>query len=991
MSHPHRIESGGLVDRSVPLAFRFDGRGFTGFMGDTLASALLANGVKLVGRSFKYHRPRGLLTAGPEEPNGLVELRTGAYREPNTRATTVEIYSGLEAFSQNRWPSLEWDILSVNDLFAPLLTAGFYYKTFMWPASFWERVYEPLIRRAAGLGRASALTDPDKYEKMHSFCDVLIVGGGPAGLAAAMAAARSGARIILCEDDFRLGGRLLSEKCTVAEMDGAIWAARSEAELAAMPGVTILKRTTVFGAYDGGVFGAIERLADHLAVPPARQSRQRYWKIRTRHVIFATGAIERPLVFGGNDRPGVMTASAVRTYIRRYAVAPGECAAVFTTTDDGWRTVDDLFSSGVEVAAVIDPRASVHPSLVAAGHRCGATVMLGAQVIGTRGRRSLDRITVRESSGKMTSFDVDLLAVSGGWNPQFALTTHLGTKARWSPQIFASVPGDLPRSMTVAGAAGGNFGLAGCLSEGTKAGSQAAQLTGTREQVAVIAPSADDEPCGLSPLWRVQDGHGKAFIDFQNDVTSNDIEIAVREGYRSVEHVKRYTTLGMATDQGKTSNANGNALSAELTQRSMADVGSTSLRPPYSPVAIGALANEHRGTCFAPMRLTAGHDWAAEHGAVFLDVGNWRRAQYFPIAGETSWVQAMEREVRTVRSAVGVCDVSTLGKIDIQGPGAAELLDLVYTNVFSTLPIGRVRYGLMLAEDGFVMDDGATARFAAHRYLMSTTTMNAALVMRHLDYCRQVLRPDLDVQITSVTEQWAQYSIAGPRSRDLLQSLFGDSFDFSNESFPYMAAAEVRFGEFTARIFRLSFSGELSYEVAVPAAFGDSLIRAIETAGAPFGIAPYGLEALGTMRLEKGHIGGAELNGRTTAPDLGLGRLVSAKKDCIGRILASRPGLTDPDRPVLVGLQSAVPGNPFLSGALLLMKDQEVQPPGEGYVTSAGFSPTLDRWIGLGLLRRGASRSGQMLRAYDPVRNSDTEVEVCSAHFFDPEGARLRV
>jgi sarcosine oxidase subunit alpha len=520
---------------------------------------------------------------------------------------------------------------------------------------------------------------------------------------------------------------------------------------------------------------------------------------------------------------------------------------------------------------------------------------------------------------------------------------------------------------------------------------EAAQLCGHSRHEKAVAPSATDESGSVTPLWRAASGRGKAFVDFQNDVTVADIELAVREGYRSVEHVKRYTTLGMATDQGKTSSINGNALTAELIHRSISEVGSTTLRPPYTPVAIGALASEHRGPSFRPSRLTPGHEWARERGAVFMDVGLWRRAHYFPRAADTSLFETVAREVGVTRSCVGVCDVSTLGKLEIQGPGAATLLDFVYANVFSTLPQGRVRYGLMLREDGFVMDDGTTARFGPNHFLMSTTTSNAALVQRHLDYCRQVLRPELDVQVTNVTEQWAQYSIAGPRAREVLRSLFQDSIDLSNQAFPYMAAAQVQVGSVRARVFRISFSGELAYEVAVPACYGDALVRAIESVGQPLGMTAYGLEALDIMRLEKGHVGGSELNGRTTAQDLGFGRMFSPAKDFVGKTLASRPSLAGNGRQQLVGLRAVTSNRSFNSGALLVHSTRDPKAgSSEGYVTSAGLSPTLRGWIGLGLLRDGRARFGEELRVYDPIRAGEGQVEICSPHFFDPSGARLR-
>jgi heterotetrameric sarcosine oxidase alpha subunit len=987
---PNRLAHGGLIDRKQVLSFQFDGKRCSGHAGDTVASALLANGVKLVGRSFKYHRPRGILTAGSEEPNALIELRNGARREPNTRASVAELFDGLEASSQNRWPSLGFDIGAINSLLSPIFVAGFYYKTFMWPAAFWEKLYEPIIRRAAGLGRASVEADPDTYEKAHAFCDLLIVGGGPAGLSAALTAARAGARVILCDEDFLLGGRLNGDRREIDGVAGSMWARQVESELASFRDVRVLRRTTVFGVYDGNTFGAVERVSDHLATPAAHQPRQRLWKIVAKRVLLAAGAIERPIVFGGNDRPGVMMASAVRTYLNRFGVVAGHRAVVFTTSDDGWSTAFDLGSAGVTVAAIIDTRSDVAPALLATANRASARVLLGAQVIETHGARALSAVTVRSGTGKTEKIPSDLLAVSGGWNPNIALSTHLGGRPRWSTELSVFLPSSELQGAAVIGAASGSFTLADALRQGAAAGLEAAQSAGY-QGTASPALEVTDELTGVTPFWHVAESKGKAFVDFQNDVTRDDVSLAAREGFQSVEHLKRYTTLGMGTDQGRTSNVNGLALLASVTGRTIPEVGTTVFRPPYTPVSFGALVGHHRGKEFRPTRLTSGHRWAEERGATFVEAGQWLRAQWFATAGETDWLQTVTREAKGVRSSVGVCDVSTLGKIDIQGADAATFLDRVYINLFSTLPVGKTRYGIMLREDGFVMDDGTAAHIAPGHYVMSTTTANAGKVMQHLEHARQVLWPELDVQIVSITEQWAQYAIAGPNSRRLLERLLGDSIDVSSAAFPYLACAQFSWRGLPARLFRISFSGELAYELAVPARYGDATIRAIMAVGAEWGVMPYGTEALGVMRIEKGHVAGNELNGTTTASDLGLGRMMSTKKDFIGRVLAGRPGLIDPERPTLVGVKPVDRNKRLYAGAHFLSLGAEVALKNDqGYVTSVAFSPMLGHWIGLGLLARGPQRIGERIRAYDPLRSGEIEVEVVSSAFFDPEGARLQ-
>jgi methylglutamate dehydrogenase subunit C len=990
-SQPNRLAAGGLIDRRKALPFTFDGQNYEGHPGDTLASALLANGVTLVGRSFKYHRPRGILSAGPEEPNALVELRTGARREPNTRATIAELYAGLTAHSQNRWPSLAFDLMAVNALAAPMFSAGFYYKTFMWPASFWEKVYEPLIRRAAGLGRAAREPDPDTYEKSHLFCDVLIVGSGAAGLTAALAASRSGARVVLCEQDFLLGGRLLS---STAEIDGKLartWADDAEQELTAQPHVRILKRTTVFGLFDHGVCGAVERVSDHFETPPPHTVRQRYWKIVARRIVLAAGAIERPLVFPGNDRPGVMTAGAVRTYIERFGVVPGRRAVVFTTDDSGWATVESLQRVGASIAAVVDTRRKQGQDGICEADT--VPVMRGGTITATRGSLRLRKVQITDANGRNWLIDADLLAMAGGWDPAVHLTCHLGGKPQWEDAIAAFVPGSLPPHLAVAGAASGRFGLAEALDTGTCSGSEAARSCGYAAGTYTAPLSSDIKVHTITPFWHIGQSAKKCFVDFQNDVTAADIALAAREGYRSVEHAKRYTTLGMGTDQGKNSGVNGLALLAKVTDRTIAETGTTTFRPPFTPVAIGAIAGHERGKEFRPSRYTPTHAWATEQGAVFVEVGQWYRAQWYPKPGERDWLESVNREARTVRSAVGVCDVSTLGKVEVMGPDAGRLLDLVYANTMSTLKVGRMLYGVMLREDGHVLDDGTVARIAPDRFFLTTTTAHAEKVLRHMEFCHQVLAPSLDVSFVAVTDRWVQLAIAGPRSRDLLAKLVDDNFDLTTERFPHLSVADLTVcGGVPARLYRISFSGELGYEIGVAADYGDAFVRRLAEVGKPLGLEPYGTEAMTVLRVEKGFAASGELNGQTTARDLGLADLMSTKKDYIGRAMLRRPAFTDPDRPTLVSFAPLDRSKVLSAGSHFLDLGAEAKIENDqGYMTSVVYSPMFGHYLGLGLLRRGKERIGQRVRAYDPVRNGDVEIEIGPACRYDPTGERARV
>ncbi len=986
----YRLTKGGLVDRSKPLSFTFDGKRFVGLEGDSLASALLANGQLLMGRSFKYHRPRGVLTAGAAEPNALMTIGEGGRTEPNTRATMQELYQGLVAQSQNRWPSLDHDIGALNSLLSPFLSAGFYYKTFMWPAAFWEKLYEPFIRKAAGLGKASYEADPDRYEKCWAHCDLLVIGSGATGLAAALTAGRAGARVILIDENATIGGGLLAETATIGGISAPDFVSRTLAELESLPNVQVLARTTGFGWYDGNVFGAVQRVQKHVRDPRPEVPVERLWRIAAKQAILATGAEERPLVFGGNDIPGVMMAGAMRTYLNRYGVAPGQKVAIFTTNDSGYALARDLEAAGVKLAAIIDSRVAGASNGVYSGP---ARIVRGGFVSDAEGGKALSSITVFKD-GQTEKLAVDALAMSGGFSPVIHLACQRGGRPEWSDAHAAFIVAEDRKGLSLAGAAATVNGLAACLEAGAAKAVRLLEGLDINAEKAVFGPVEGDVILAAAkPVWNIPGIKGKAFIDYQNDVHRKDIGLAVREGYGHVELAKRYTTNGMATDQGKLSNVNAIGLLAEARGISPADVGTTTFRPFYTPVSFGALAGTSHGKHFQPVRQSPLHNWAKKNGAQFVETGLWYRSSWFPRSGEKTWRESVDREAKTVRLNAGLCDVSMLGKIEITGKDAAEFLNRVYSNAFLKLPVGRARYGLMLREDGFIYDDGTTSRLEENRFFMTTTTAYAAGVMNHLEFCAQALWPDLDVRLASVTDQWAQMALAGPNSRAILQTIVDE--DISNEAFPFLGAKEVSLfgGKLTGRLFRISFSGELAYELAVPAGYGESVADALMEIGKEHGICAYGVEALGVLRIEKGHVTHNEINGTVVPADLGFAKMASATKaDFIGKRMLEREGLNDPNRHQLVGVRPLDPATSFRSGSHILEKGAAATLENDqGHISSSCYSPHIGSTIGLALVKRGASRHGEEVLVWNGLRNEYTPARLCDPVFFDPANEKLKV
>lgn len=999
MTQAFRIPGRGRVDMTRPVTFTFDGRSYAGYAGDTLASALLAHGRHLMGRSYKYHRPRGPVTAGSDEPNALVGVGKGpALHTPNLRATQVEIHEGLTAVSQNRSPCLEFDVGSVNGLFSAMLPAGFYYKTFMWPKNFWDKVYEPIIRYAAGLGVAPTEPDPDSYAFRYDHCDVLVAGGGPAGLSAALAAARTGARVILVDETAEFGGSLLSDRqARIEGQSGPDWVRSVVAELEALPNVRLMTRCSAFNYGPHNMVALNQRLTDHLMTGASGQPRERLWQVRAKEVVLATGALERPMVFEGNDRPGVMLATAARTYLNRYGVLCGRKVVIVAANDSAYRVALDLLEVGASIAAIADIRPAPDGALLRQCQQMGVRVFKSSVVQRVHGTQRVSGVELAPvlpggDVGKGRHVCADLVLMAGGYTPSVHLFSQSRGKLRFDEKVGAYVPGESAERERSVGACHGVYQLDAVLADGAAAGAAAASASGHAGDVPTWRVDAQDTAdfsgfAGALPR-RGKDLHSMSFVDFQHDVTAKDIRLAVREGFRSIEHVKRYTTTGMATDQGKLSNVNALGIASYALGRPVQQVGLTTFRPPFTPVTFGTFAGHARGDLFDPDRRTQVDSWARAQGAVFEDVSLWRRARYFPRNGE-DMEAAVRRECLAVRNTAGIFDASTLGKIEVVGPDAATFMNRMYVNAWTKLGVGRCRYGLLCRENGFVYDDGVVGRLAEDRFHVTTTTGGAAGVLSMMEDYLQTEWPDLDVWLTSTTEQWSVIALQGPKAREILAPLV-DGLDISGEVLPHMSVVEGTILGVPMRLFRVSFSGELGFEINVPTTEGRRIWEAVWQAGQAHGLTPYGTETMHVLRAEKGYIiVGQETDGTVTPDDAGCGWAVGkAKKDFVGKRSLALPALQSPERMQLVGLLTDAPQEVLEEGAQLVADPKEAIPMRKlGYVTSSYFSATLGRSIALGMISGGRARKGQTL--YVPMEDRVIPVKLVDPVFYDAEGVRL--
>ncbi len=997
MPQDFRLDNVGLIKRDKEIPFKFNGKKYFGYKGDTLASALIANGVHLVGRSFKYHRPRGFFGVGVDEPYAIVQLYRNGETEPNVKATEQELFEGLEAKSVNCWPSVNFDIGAINNFLKIFLPAGFYYKTFMWPKSFWYKVYEPFIRKAAGFGVASTNHDKERYEHKYEYCDLLITGSGPSGLASAYAAAKNGAKVILAEDKPRFGGSLLTSEVNIGNQSGKEWSEKIIAELKEMSNVVIKKRSQVFGYYDHNMLVMIERLSDHLPKTKKYHSKQKLWYIRAKEVIISSGSIERPLVFGNNDTPGVILSSAAKEYLKIYGVLVGKKPLVFTNNDSAYETAIEFKKNGIN-PIILDTRKNPNSEIINEAKRLNIDIKFSYVVVAAKGYKKVNSAEIAEISenkkdlSKIENIKCDCICVSGFWTPTIHLATQSGNKTKFNEEIDAFVPDKSKQKETTVGSAKGTFTLEETLKTSFKAGSEISKKITNKDNEIVIPSIVEKKSSQHDKFWCVPLPKGKdykRFLDFQNDVAVSDIELALREGYRSIEHVKRYTTLGMATDQGKTSNLNGLQLVSEIENKVVPQVGHTTFRPPYTPISIGAIVGREIGGHSKPTRKSPIHSWHEKNNAVFVDAGVWLRPRYYK-QGNENLFEASKREAMNVRKNVGVCDVTTLGKIDVKGPDAAEFLNRVYTNAWLKLPIGKARYGVMLREDGIVMDDGTTTRISENHYHMTTTTAQAANVLSHLEYYLHLIWPELNVNVVSTTEQWAGAALAGPKSRDVLSKLF-PNVDVSNEGLPFMGYIEGNLFGIHARIFRISFSGELAYEINVESDYGSFMWEKIIEIGKEFNIQPYGTEALSTLRIEMGHVAGSELDGRTIPYDNSLEGMVSKKKDFIGKRSLSREAFVSENRQKIVGVVPLDKKTNIPEGSHLV-EDPNAKLPNRklGHISASCWSVEYDNPFSLAILHNGKNMIGRKLFAMSPLKNKSIPVEIVSSHYVDPKGERVR-
>lgn len=981
-----RSKKGSVINEEETIRFSFDGNEFSGFKGDTLSSALLANGIHLVGRSFKYHRPRGILSAGSEEPNAIITFDRGEGKiTPNVRATTLEIFNRLQSFSQNSYPNLKFDIGAFNNVFSIFFPAGFYNKTFMWPKSFWDKVYEPFIRNLAGLGPAPLSEDTDNYASCYGHCETLIIGSGPAGIAAALAASQTEGRVILVDEQSEIGGSLLSSSNKkIDNLSSEQWLSKALNTLKKSNNVKLMTRTTAIGYWHDNFVALSERLTDHLSQVPEGSAREQLHRIRARRVILAQGAIERPLVFNGNDRPGIMLSNAAQTYLNKYGVRVGDNISVFTSHDSAYETAFEMCDAKVNVSVIIDLRKEVNADLLAEANSRGIEVHLNSSISRTYGKLRINAFEVYSPiQNKKFIVKCDALIMSGGWTPSLHLWSHSKGSIKWDKSISAYIPDKANENVCCIGACNGNFGIEKALNEGNSV------FNNNKKYVVQEQSFGSGVVLNTIPNYLKKEKQ-KAFVDFQNDVTEKDISLAVQEGFKSIEHVKRYTTNGMATDQGKTSNLNALEIASREVGRSIEKVGLTTFRPPYTPTTFGTFVGYRDKELFDPVRKTPIDDWAVTNSAVFEPVGLWRRARFFP-KNKENMDQAVARECKSTRDSLGIFDASTLGKIEIVGPDATKFMNLMYSTSWTSLKVGNCRYGLMLGEDGYIYDDGVVARIAHDRYHVTTTTGGAPRVFRHMEDYLQTEFNDLDVWLTSTTEQWAVIALNGPHARDILEPLIKD-IDLSADSFPHMSIREGNICGIPTRLFRVSFTGELGFEINVPSNYGLALWKILMTEGAKYRITPYGTETMHVLRAEKGYIiVGQDTDGTVTPFDAGLGWAVAKKKkDFVGMRSLKRKDLVNGVRKQLVGLLTEDPLTVLAEGSQIVINPKQPKPMKMlGHVTSSYWSECLGKSIAMAVIEDGFNLMGTDI--YIPMPEDTIKAKVCKPIFYDPEGKRIHV